>query len=207
MKSQSRRSFTQGLVAMFAASPLASWGAGRWGSGGGGGGSVTLTAVEKADLLFMREEEKVARDVYITLGDKWGTGIFYNIASSEQKHMDAILKLLSKYGLPDTVSDNGVGEFTNVDLQALYDSLVAKGDESLLMALQVGGIVEETDVRDLVAARGRTNRTDIKNVYTNLLNGSYNHLRAFAGQIESRTGQPYVAQVISQEAVDKILGK
>ncbi len=202
MKSQSRRSFTQGLAALVAMSPFASWGAQRRGGGGG-----TVTAVEKSDLLFMREEEKLARDVYITMGEKWGNNIFFNIASSEQKHMDAILNLLNKYKIADPTIGKGVGEFTNTELQALYDSLIAKGEESALMALQVGGIIEETDVEDIVAAISRTNKTDIKNVYTNLLNGSYNHLRAFAGQIESLTGAPYVAQVISQEEVDKILGK
>ena len=203
MKSQSRRSFTQGLAALVAMFPFTSHGAGRRGGSGGG----TVTAVEKSDLLFMREEEKLARDVYITMGEKWGNNIFFNIASSEQKHMDAILNLLNKYKIADPTVGKGVGEFTNTELQALYDSLVTMGEESALMALQVGGIIEETDVEDIVAAISRTNKTDIKNVYTNLLNGSYNHMRAFAGQIESLTGAPYVAQVISQEEVDKILGK
>jgi hypothetical protein len=89
----------------------------------------------------------------------------------------------------------------------LYDSLITKGETSALDALLVGGIIEETDVEDIVAAISRTNKTDIKKVYTNLLNGSYNHLRAFARQIEALTGEPYVAQVISQEEVDAILNQ
>jgi hypothetical protein len=63
--------------------------------------TTSLTTEEKNDLLFMREEEKLARDVYLTLHDIWGTPVFANIATSEQQHMDAILKLLNTYKLPD----------------------------------------------------------------------------------------------------------
>jgi hypothetical protein len=195
-----RRTLLKSLFASLATLSLPSWAAMRRGGG-------TLTAVEKSDLVFMREEEKLARDVYTVLGEKWGNAIFFNIASSEQRHMDAILNLLNKYGVPDPAAGKAVGEFVNVELQQLFNDLIAMGSESALNALKVGGIIEETDVEDIVAAIARTNKTDIRNVYTNLLNGSYNHLQAFAGQIEALTGVPYVAQVISQEEVDTILGR
>jgi len=168
--------------------------------------TTILTAQEKDDLLFMREEEKLARDVYLTLHDIWGTPVFANIATSEQQHMDAILNLLNIYKLPDPTVGKLVGEFANLELQALYDTLIARGKQSVLDALLVGGVIEETDVEDLNAAMETSRISNIDKVYANLLNGSYNHLRAFASNIQSLTGQPYVAQVISQEIVDSILG-
>lgn len=203
---KTRRNFLQTLAALPIVASMSAW-AGQRRQGGGGGNTATLTTAEKSDLTFMREEEKLARDVYTVMGEKWGNPIFFNIASSEQRHMDSMLGLLNKYNLPDPAAGMGIGEFKDHELQALYDELVARGEQSALDALMVGGIIEETDVEDIVAAISRTNKTDIKRVYTNLLNGSYNHLRAFAKQIEALTGSPYVAQVISQEEVDAILNR
>jgi hypothetical protein len=172
----------------------------------GSGTTTTLTTQEKSDLIFMREEEKLARDVYLTLFEVWGTPVFANIATSEQQHMDAILGLLNTYKLPDPNAGKMVGEFVNAELQALYDALIARGKQSALEALMVGGVIEETDIEDLVAAMETSRLSNIDKVYQNLLNGSYNHLRAFASNIKSLTGQPYVAQVVSQEVVDSVLG-
>lgn len=166
---------------------------------------VSLTEEEKNDLLFMREEEKLARDVYLTLFEKWGTPVFANIATSEQQHMDAMLILLNTYKLPDPAAATVVGEFVNTELQELYDALIQQGNQSVLEALKVGGIIEETDIEDINAAIETSRLAKIDSVYENLLEGSYNHLRAFAKEITSLTGEPYVAQVVSQDIVDAIL--
>lgn len=166
---------------------------------------VSLTEEEKNDLLFMREEEKLARDVYLTLFEKWGTPVFANIATSEQQHMDAMLILLNTYKLPDPAAATVVGEFVNTELQELYDALIQRGNQSVLEALKVGGIIEETDIEDINAAIETSRLAKIDSVYENLLEGSYNHLRAFAEQITSLTGEPYDAQVVSQDIVDAIL--
>ena len=165
----------------------------------------SLSQAEKTDLLFMREEEKLARDVYLTLYDTWGMAVFSNIASSEQSHMDALLKLLRAYRLPDPAAGNAIGEFSNSNLQSLYDTLMDKGRLSAVDAVQVGGIIEETDMRDLVDAIERSDNADIDATYENLLCGSRNHLRAFARNLESMTSLPYTALVISQDEVDAIL--
>jgi hypothetical protein len=120
--------------------------------------------------------------------------------------MDAILGLLKTYKIPDPTAGNLVGEFRNDELQNLYNDLVEKGAQSALDALMVGGIIEETDIEDLQFAMETTNVSNIDRVYSNLLNGSYNHLRAFASNINAITGQPYLAQVVSQDVVDAILG-
>ena len=55
---------------------------------------TVISDEEATGLIFMREEEKLARDVYLTLYDVWETAVFDNIASSEQTHMDAVLMLI-----------------------------------------------------------------------------------------------------------------
>jgi len=139
----------------------------------------TISAEEREDLLFMREEEKMARDIYIMMYQRWGTRVFDNISKSEATHMAAILNLLERYGIPDPVGANGVGVFTDENLQQLYDQLLERGNTSLQEALEVGVVIEETDIADLKAAIARADNRDITRVYTNLLAASQNHLSAF----------------------------
>jgi hypothetical protein len=153
-----------------------------------------LSDEEEADLLFMREEEKLARDVYLTLYEKWDLATFSNIASSEQMHMNALLKLLKKYGLPDPAAGNDIGEFTDTDLQTLYATLIASGMVGPQQALMVGGIIEEKDMVDIQAAIERSDHADIDLVYESLLCGSRNHLRAFAQAILAQFGVTYTPQ-------------
>ena len=169
------------------------------------GGSGALSATEIENLLFMREEEKMARDVYLTLYGVWNDEIFNNIASSEQEHMDAMKSLLDKYGLTDPViDDNDIGTFSDPVLQELYTNLVERGEKSAMEALYVGGYIEEVDMQDIQEAIDEANHADIINVYENLLKGSRNHLRAFVGKIEDE-GAVYKAQVLTQDEVDDIV--
>ncbi len=170
-----------------------------------GDGQAALDPAETADLLFMREEEKLAHDVYVTLHAEWGVRAFDNISRSEQSHTDAVLGLLQKYGVANPAL--GFGEFADAGLQELFDTLVASGLVSKLDALMVGALIEEVDLEDIVAAMERTAKTDILTVYGNLLAGSENHLNAFVRNIEAITGAPYVAQHLPQEKVDGILGR
>jgi hypothetical protein len=166
-------------------------GRGGRGAGGGGAGQVALTSTEASALLFMREEEKLARDVYLNLFECWGVPIFANIANSEQAHMDALKRLLDKYGLADPAGETGV--FSNPELQDLYDLLVYNGSASLNAGLLVGGLIEEVDIEDLQVAIADTTKADLQQVYGNLMDASENHLRAFAGAIEAQTELPYQA--------------
>jgi hypothetical protein len=138
-----------------------------------------LTDAEKSTMIFLREEEKLARDVYIKMFEFWGAAIFSNISVSEQRHMDAVLQLLVKYGILDPAAGNPVGFFTNQDLQKLYAGLIAQGQLSLLDAYKIGKAIEEMDIADLQKAIDDTDRPDLENVYSSLLSGSYNHLSAF----------------------------
>jgi len=145
--------------------------------------TVALTDDENYLLTSMREEEKVARDVYLYLNEKWNVRIFKNIAASEQTHMDAIKALLDSYTIPDPAAGKGIGEFTNPDLQQLYDDLIREGSISKVEALKVGVIIEETDIDDLTEGIATTRHNDIKTVYSNLLQGSLNHLDAFKSSL------------------------
>ena len=151
----------------------------------------------------MREEEKLARDVYNTLSATWGIQTFSNIASSEQMHMDEIKVLLDRYALTDPAL--APGQFTNPDLQALYTQLVAQGSLSIGDALKVGAAIEEIDIRDLQTRMAQTDNADIQQVYTNLMNGSYNHLKAFTGVLLTQTGETYQPQYLSAEQYQTII--
>jgi hypothetical protein len=165
--------------------------------------SLTLSDSEKEDLLYMREEEKLARDVYIKLYEKWNVPIFSNISNSEQTHTDSVKFLIDRYGLNDP-SVNEVGKFTNSTLQALYDSLLEKGNNSLEDALIVGATVEEVDIIDLKEAISHTDKADIKTVYENLMKGSRNHLRSFVSNMKGR-GYSYTPQYLTQEEFNGVV--
>jgi hypothetical protein len=165
-----------------------------------------LTAQEAADLAFMREEEKLAHDVYQELYDTWQLPIFQNIARSEQRHTNALKMLLDRYQIPDPAATTAPGVFANEELQALYDQLVADGTQSLAAALRVGGAIEEIDILDLQERVAHTTKADITRVYQSLLDGSYNHLRSFVSTLKTQTGESYQPQYLTQAAFDSIVG-
>jgi len=174
------------------------------GKKGQSGTSAILTEDEEEALLFMREEEKLARDVYLYLFDVWGQWIFENIAASEQQHMDAVKTLLDRYGIVDPVGDNGEGVLVDPELQALYNSLIETGKSSELDALLVGAAIEDMDIHDIIQILAITKKPDLISVYENLMKGSRNHLRSFCGLLETME-VAYEAQSLSQEEVDDIL--
>lgn len=161
--------------------------------------ATDLSEVEAAGLSYMREEEKVARDVYLMLYEQWGIQIFKNIAEAEETHMAAVAELLDRYGLTDPAADTAVGVFTNPELQALYDQLLEEGRQSLAAALRVGALVEEVDIVDLDNYIAQTDNEDVLLVYRNLLKGSQNHLRALISTLERQTGEIYQLQLLEAD--------
>jgi hypothetical protein len=163
-----------------------------------------VSQTEKEGLLYMREEEKLARDVYLYLYDKYQTRVFNNIANSESTHMAALKLLIEKYGFVDPVTDDAVGIFQNEELATLYNQLTKAGDVSLVEALKVGATIEDLDIRDLFEYEKDVDNDDIKYVYENLTRGSRNHMRAFYPQVISNGGT-YSAQFITQELLEQII--
>ncbi|MFW2332387.1 DUF2202 domain-containing protein [Ilumatobacter sp.] len=146
--------------------------------------SVELGANDISGLLWMREEEQLAHDVYANLGERWDLRIFANIAASERRHVDSIVALLDRFGIDDPMADRPSGTFTIPAMQQRYDDLVAEGHESLEDALAVGVLIEEVDIVDL---RSRSSDVDdIRRVYARLEQGSHRHLRAFVRQLQVR---------------------
>ncbi len=178
---------------------------GKWNKGSNQTQSVTqISSLEATSLKFMREEEKLARDVYLTLYGVWGTPIFQNISNSEQSHTDAVAKLLSKYGIKDPVQDDTVGVYTDPAFTQLFHALVAYGSESFENALKVGTEIEELDIADINEQLNVIKQEDIINTYNNLLKGSRNHLRSFYSLVVN-AGFEYTPTHISQEEFDAII--
>ena len=169
------------------------------------GAGAQLDADEAKGLALMREEEKLARDVYAALYDKWQLPIFAKLGSSEQKHMDAAGRLVAYYGQPDPVVVGKPGAFVSAKLQHLYDEFVERGNKSLQEALRVGAAIEEIDIIDLEERLAQTQQEPMQLVYGNLLRASHNHLRAFAKQIHRRSGREYAPQYLSVDAYAQIV--
>ena len=154
-----------------------------------------LSVVERDSLAFMREEEKLAHDVYAQLDLRWGTNtrVFGNIANSETTHTEAVRQLLLRYDLSDPSATSAVGQFQNTTLQGLYTQLTATGAISLIDALKVGAAIEEIDMIDINKALLGIDNQDIVLVYQNLLKGSRNHLRSFVNNLAAQ-GIIYIPQ-------------
>jgi hypothetical protein len=183
------------LVASLAATPLTTLAGNGKGNGGGGGrpdtpgAAASATVLEPLDeneiatLLWMREEEKLARDVYITMTGKYTDKVFSNIAAAEQKHFDAIGRKLELYGIKDVALPD-IGQFYDQDLQQMYDDFVAQGLEDYVEALYVGVAIEEADMVDLTVAIDGTDSRPLKKTYSHLLIGSQHHLDSFIKLLE-----------------------
>lgn len=163
-----------------------------------------LSTSEAATLIFMREEEYLAHDAYLTLSLLYTKPIFRNIARSEQRHTDAIKALINKYSLVDPAANHVTGTFTNQNLQTLYNSLVTLGSGSLSNALTVGATIEDLDIKDLKDQMLTIDNQDITCVFNNLMRGSRNHLRSFYANILF-TGGTYAPQYLTQEEFDAIV--
>jgi hypothetical protein len=138
----------------------------------------SLNENQKESLIYMYQEEKLARDVYITLGKKWNLRPFLNIQKAEQVHMNAVKSLLKKYNIPVPVVPDEVGKFNLPELTELYNKLVAKGMKSKKDALEVGKEIEILDIKDL-EERMKDATPDMKMVFSRLKAGSEHHLKAF----------------------------
>ncbi|MBL0147165.1 MAG: DUF2202 domain-containing protein [Chitinophagaceae bacterium] len=165
-----------------------------------------LSSDEKNAILYMREEEKLARDVYDSLYVKWDVNPFNNIRKSEQVHMDEMKLLITTYNLQDPVeaNNNKHGVFTNILLQKYYSELVTTGSLSLIEALKAGAKIEELDISDLDIRIAQTNNKDIIASYNYLKMASKNHLRAFVRNLKMQ-GINYEPIILSKAAFKAII--
>lgn len=165
-----------------------------------------MASNEDQQLLDMLEEEKLAKEVYQAFFKKWEHHSFQNISMAEQRHLDKVKQLAENRGLkiPSTVTNDETGVFRNQEFQKLYDELMERGNKSLIDALQVGALIEETDIRDLKMAIAGTQDAQAIKIFTSLMKGSENHLRAFTKNLD-RQGVNYAPVVLNREAYEAIL--
>ena len=169
-------------------------------------GSMPKTGLDEQErngLLLMREEEKLAHDVYVQLSRKWELPPLHKIPRSESMHMQAVKSLLDRYQIADPVKNMAEGKFSTPKMQTLYDQLVSQGERSIEDAINVGLLIEELDIADLNRLMQQVDNDDVRIIYQNLLKGSRNHLRAFWRQLEKYNSQ-YTAQHLSQKEFRRI---
>lgn len=213
------------LAALLLATPLAAQPRGGQGPGAGAGspGAPAASPVacpfetylaslpkeapsssEAAQVAYLREEEKLARDVYRALFAAHGDRAFANIAAAEQRHMELVKLLLDRYGLADPSAATAPGEFQDTRLAALYTDLVARGKASLVEALKVGATIEDLDLADVGKALAASDNRDVDAVMQNLAKGSRNHLRAFSARL-SALGASYAPQYLPADEFARIV--
>ncbi len=149
-----------------------------------------LNDAEVANLVFSREEERLARDLYQAFADQYaGARPFSKIAEAEQRHFDAVGNLLIAYDIADPSDGAAAGSYSDATLQGLYDQWYAQGMQSLPDAYQVGIDLEKRDIADLEAGLSTTQTAEVRTVLENLLNGSENHLAAYERAASGRGGE------------------
>ncbi|NPA55446.1 MAG: DUF2202 domain-containing protein [Epsilonproteobacteria bacterium] len=165
-----------------------------------------VSKAEIAAISHMIQEEKLARDVYITLYNKWKLRVFANIAKAEQHHMDMVKMLLQRYNLPNDIAtlEGKIGVFPSAKFQRLYHKLVNMGSRSRVDALKVGALIEDLDIYDLEKFMQKTHSKDILFIFKNLTRGSRNHLRAFMRWLRKYNAN-YTPQYISTQQFKRII--
>lgn len=165
--------------------------------------TTEITPQEAESISYMRQEERLARDVYVRLGERWGGQPFSNITRAEEQHMNAVSDLLTRFKVDDPVAGLKEGQFKDAKLTELYGTLVQKGIATRVEALKVGALIEEMDIADLNNRLHIVKNGQIRTVLENLARGSRNHLRAFAKALK-RAGGNYKSKHLTQAEFDKI---
>jgi len=170
----------------------------------------TLTQDLKDAISYMGNEERLAYDVYTNIynyhAENNGLDIMQlkNIADrSETKHIQIVQSIVRKYDLSEenltnvtiavansntAFEDLPSGVYDIPAIQNLYDVLYAKGIQSQQDALEVGCMVEVTDITDLdekIIIAQESNATDVFDAFTVLRDASYNHYWAFDNGLQN----------------------
>ena len=165
---------------------------------------VTLTPNEIQWLIYIREEEKMARDLYIGMYNSWGLSIFKSISEEEQEHINAMLELFKMYSIVDPLAGDVPRNYTNQHIANLHTSLLTQGMQSNKDGLKACALQEEISMQDLDLAMKSTQQQAINKVYSELQRDSINHLRSFIHSLEI-FGERYMAVKIPQQTVDAII--
>jgi hypothetical protein len=162
-----------------------------------------LTPTQIQDLKYLYEEEKLARDVYAKLFERWGIQAFSNIGSTEERHIEAVKMLAESYNV-EVSEQLPIGQFSHAELQKSYDDLIAKGMQSPEAALKVGAYIEELDIADINKMTTDSVSVDMREIFNWLNLGSRNHLRGFVRTMRFH-GIDYQPQLLSQVEYNAII--
>lgn len=142
-------------------------------------GSIVLSETDVAGLLYMIEEEKMAMDLYDSFAEQTDSVIFDRISDAELRHMSTLLQIAEAADIDLSAISTEARVFTDEHIQELYDTLLAQGSVSFDAAIDVGIIVEETDIADLQEYISGDEIGLLGAVYDHLETGSEHHLAAF----------------------------
>lgn len=164
--------------------------------------TAELTAEEIEFLFAVREDEKVARDLYAHFYSKYQLKPFEMIGKAESNHISAVEKLLTFYSISfPALSEAGI--FANAERQLNYTTLAASGNTSL-EAFTTAAKLEETGIYDYMTVLQDITNPNIKLVIEHLMKASSNHLKAFLRNIDALGGS-YTPSILSQEQFDNII--
>lgn len=151
--------------------------------------AVTADSTLTSALTFSREEERMARDLYAALADKYdGARPFSMITNSEDRHFDAVGVLLDRYDVTDPSAGKAAGTYADPAIQKLYDAWLSQGSTTVDAAYQVGVALEKRDIADLKKSIGGSLPSDVDGVLGQLLRGSQNHLAAYQRAVDGDLG-------------------
>lgn len=143
-----------------------------------------LTEEQKDMLFFIYQEEKVARDVYITLGKIYNSEKTFRLMQiTEQRHLDCTRELCEFYGVDtSSVDESDIGAFESPVLKMLYDAYTEKGKSSFRDALEITEFIGASDV-DMLEHASIGMPSDVVSVYEKLKKGHMNHPNTYESVI------------------------
>ncbi|NTV17903.1 MAG: DUF2202 domain-containing protein [Bacteroidales bacterium] len=164
--------------------------------------TADLTADEIEFIYAVREDEKVARDLYFSFFGTFGLKPFENIGKAEDNHIKATEKLFDYYEIDyPALSENG--KFENAIRQKLFDSLLLKGTPEL-EAFKVMAMLEESNIVEYGEVLKTIANPNIKIVIENLARASANHFKAAIRQITA-LGGTYTPALMTQEQYKAVI--
>lgn len=164
-----------------------------------------LNDTEITAIIHMKEVEKMARDVYETLSQIIDSKTFENTLDSKNLHMDIFTQLIDRYSLIDpNINNSEIGLYNDLSLEKMYDDFITKGQESEKDAFEVGIMIEDMLISDLITYKENTDKEDLKQTYSILLEQSKHHMSSFVKDLE-KLGYEYSPEYISKtELIDLI---
>jgi hypothetical protein len=166
--------------------------------------ATSLSDDDRRTLLHVSEQEKLARDLYVTLSETWRLDVFHTTSGSEDIHADALRTLLGRYKLPDPALGLGRGEFSRSDLAERYDDLIARARFSPVEALKAAASVEELEIDDMSTRLARVQATEIQNVLESVVSSDKHHLRSLVVALR-KLGHTYIPTRLPADQYDLIL--